>query len=184
MQKRKLGFLFDYNFCIGCKACEVACQVYHNQDPEINWRRVDMHMIHEDGIEKEIFISHSCQHCDEPACLAVCPVGAYEKLANGIVLQNHDKCIGCGYCVTACPYGAIQIGKDKKVQKCNMCAEKVENGEQPVCVAGCPVGALKFVDSNISDSAGMEKEMPGFKYYFTKPNIRFYPRRVRKEFAN
>ena len=115
--KRKQGFLFDYNFCIGCKACEISCQVYHNQDPDINWRHVDMMLIHEDEIEKEIFISHSCHHCEEPAC-----------------------------------------------------------------VAGCPCDVLKLVDAGVSDSAGMEKEMPGFKRFFTKPNIRFYPRMKRNEF--
>ena len=94
--KRKQGFLFDYNFCIGCKACEISCQVYHNQDPDINWRHVDMMLIHEDEIEKEIFISHSCHHCEEPACMDVCPVGAYIKLENGVVQPLHDKCIGCG----------------------------------------------------------------------------------------
>ena len=182
--KRKQGFLFDYNFCIGCKACEISCQVYHNQDPDINWRHVDGLMIHEDGIEKEIFITHSCHHCDEPACMDVCPVGAYIKLENGVVQPLHDKCIGCGYCLMACPYGSIIKGKDGKAQKCNLCAEKLERGEEPACVAGCPCGVLKLVDSNVSDSAGMQKEMPGFKHFFTKPNIRFYPRMKRNEFIH
>jgi len=61
--KRKQGFLFDYNFCIGCKACEISCQVYHNQDPDINWRHVDGLMIHEDGIEKEIFVNYKTVYC-------------------------------------------------------------------------------------------------------------------------
>ena len=113
--KRKQGFLFDYNFCIGCKACEISCQVYHNQDPDINWRHVDMILIHEDEIEKEIFISHSCHHCEEPACMDVCPVGAYIKLENGVVQPLHDKCIGCGYCLVACPYGSITKGKDGRM---------------------------------------------------------------------
>jgi len=77
-----------------------------------------------------------------------------------------------------------QKGKDGKAQKCNLCAEKLERGEEPACVAGCPCGVLKLVDSNVSDSAGMQKEMPGFKHFFTKPNIRFYPRIKRNEFIH
>lgn len=184
MQKRKLGFLFDYNFCIGCLACEVSCQVYHNQHPDINWRKVDNLLINEDGISKDIFISHSCHHCDNPACMDVCPVGAYIKLDNGVVWPLHDKCIGCGYCMLGCPYGAINKGFDGKAQKCNLCAEKLERGEQPACVEGCPCGVLKLVDTDVSDSAGMNKEMPGFKHFFTKPNIRFYPRMKRNEFIH
>jgi anaerobic dimethyl sulfoxide reductase, B subunit len=84
----------------------------------------------------------------------------------------------------ACPYGSITKGKDGKAQKCNLCAEKLERGEEPACVAGCPCGVLKLVDSNVSDSAGMQKEMPGFKHFFTKPNIRFYPRMKRNEFIH
>ncbi|WP_033915655.1 4Fe-4S dicluster domain-containing protein [Campylobacter sputorum] len=173
---KKLGFLFDQNFCIGCKACEIACQVYHNQDPDINWRHVDRIKIHEDGIAKDMYLSRSCHHCDNPACLHVCPVGAYKKLDNGVVEPIHDRCIGCGYCILACPYNAITKGKDKKAQKCNLCSEKLERGEEPACVEGCPVEVLKLVPSDLSDSAGMQKEMVGFVYSFTKPNIRFYPR--------
>lgn len=180
---KKLGFLFDQNFCIGCKACEISCQVYHNQDPIINWRKVDKIGIFEDGIYKDIYLTHSCHHCDDPACMNVCPVGAYKKLDNGIVEPIHDRCIGCGYCMLACPYGAISKGKDGKAQKCNLCSEKIQRGEEPSCVAGCPVGVLKLVNSDLSDSAGMQKEMVGFKHTFTKPNIRFYPRMKRANFT-
>lgn len=184
MQKRKLGFLFDQNFCIGCKACEINCQVYHNQDPNINWRHVDTILIHEDGIEKDLYLTRSCHHCDDPACLNVCPVGAYKKLDNGIVETIHSRCIGCGYCMLACPYSAITKGKDKKAQKCNLCSEKIERGEEPACVEGCPCGVLKLVDSTVSDISGMQKEMPGFEHTFTKPNIRFYPRMKRDNFRH
>lgn len=180
--QRKLGFLFDYNFCIGCLACEISCQVYHNQHPDINWRKVDLVPIIEDGLHKDMYITHSCHHCDDPACMNVCPVGAYEKLDNGIIQPIHDKCIGCGYCFLACPYNAISKGKDGKAQKCNMCAEKVERGEEPACVAGCPCDVLRIVDISVADSADMKKEMPGFKHFFTKPNVRFYPRMKRNSF--
>lgn len=180
--KRQLGFLFDENFCIGCKACEISCQVYHNQDVYMDWRKVDTIQIHEDGMEKDLYISHSCHHCDNPACFEVCPVGAYEKLANGIVQPLHDRCIGCGYCIVACPYGAISKGKDGKAQKCNLCSERLDRGEEPACVQGCPCGVLKLIDTAVADASGMEKEMPGFKYFFSKPNIRFYPRIKRNNF--
>lgn len=183
MGTRKLGFLFNQNYCIGCKACEIACQVYHTQDPEMNWRHVDMHLVHEDGLEKELYLSHSCQHCDDPACLNVCPVGAYTKLENGAVVQDHDKCIGCGYCVVACPYHAISKDTDGQAQKCNLCAERLERGQEPACVERCPLDVLKLVDTDEADSDGMEKEMPHFPYLFTHPNIRFYPRADRDNFT-
>lgn len=173
---QKLGFIFDQNFCIGCKACEISCQVYHNQDPEINWRKVDSIEIYENSKQKEIYLSHSCHHCDDPACANVCPVGAYEKLSSGIVNTIHSRCIGCGYCLLACPYGAISKGKDGKAQKCNLCAERLERGELPACVQGCPVDVLKLGDMSLAQNSGLEKEMTGFKYLFTKPNLRFYPR--------
>ena len=168
--KRKQGFLFDYNFCIGCKACEISCQVYHNQDPDINWRHVDMMLIHEDEIEKEIFITHSCHHCDEPACMDVCPVGAYIKLENGIVQPLHDKCIGCGYCLYACPFSAPQFPRDGAfstkgaMDKCTMCAggpeetfsheelhkygqNRIAEGKVPMCAAICSTNALIVGDA-------------------------------------
>ncbi|CZE48425.1 4Fe-4S dicluster domain-containing protein [Campylobacter geochelonis] len=177
MSKFQKGFLFDQNFCIGCKACEIACQVYHQQDEFINWRVVDTFIVNEDGMEKELFLSHSCHHCEEPECMRVCPSEAISKRKDGIVEINRDKCIGCGYCEQSCSYGAITLmGKDKKAQKCNLCAERLDEGELPACVAGCPCDTLKLVDIFVADSAKMQKDCVGFKDLGFKPSIRFYPK--------
>lgn len=176
-KKVQKGFLFDQDFCIGCKACEIACQVYHRQEAHINWRNVDTFIVEEDGMEKERFVSRSCHHCEEPQCVKVCPTYAYTKREDGIVVLDRDKCIGCGYCVEECTYGAItRLGEDQKAQKCNMCAEKQDRGEVPSCVEACPMDVLRLVDVDVSDKAGMVKEVVGFKANNFKPSTRFYPK--------
>lgn len=176
-KKVQKGFLFDQNFCIGCKACEVSCQVYHRQEPEINWRKVETHIVVEDGMKKERFTTSSCHHCEDPKCLEVCPTYAYTKREDGIVVLDREKCISCGLCVEECEYGAItRLGEDKKAQKCNMCAEKQDRGEEPACVAACPMDVLRLVDTDVSDRAGMVKEAVGFKANDFKPSVRFYPK--------
>ncbi len=177
MLKSQKGFLFDQNFCIGCKACEIACQVYHQQEDFINWRHVDTFFYNDTNMEKEVYISSSCHHCEEPECVKVCPTYAYIKRDDGIVELDRDKCIGCGYCEESCSYGAITLkGKDAKAQKCNMCAEKQDVGELPVCVAACPMDTLKLVDVRVSDAASMSKTTVGFEISSMKPSIRFYPK--------
>lgn len=185
--KRK-SFLFDQDFCIGCKACEVACQVYHKQEPQINWRKVDEIEVKEKGKRKSLFLTHSCNHCEEPICVEVCPTNAYSIRKDGIVELNRDRCIGCGYCVQECSYEAITLlGEDKKAQKCNMCAEKQDVGEQPACVRACPMGVLSIINTEVADKAGMDKEVIGLKSNDYKSSSRFYPKfitgMIRREFS-
>ena len=95
------------------------------------------------------YLPVSCQHCDNPECVSVCPTGASYKRDDGVVLVDHSKCIGCQYCVMACPYGvrAYDTGKDKGViEKCTMCAHLIDKGEKPACVKHCPGQARKFGD--------------------------------------
>lgn len=181
------SFLFDQDFCIGCKACEIACQVYHHQEPEITWRKVSSFVVKDQrnqvvekkGNERDIFVSSSCNHCEDPACLKACPVQAFSIRKDGIVEINRDLCIGCGNCVEECPYGAISIGSEDKAQKCNMCAERQDRGEEPACVRACPIGVLQIVDTEVAEKAGMLKEIPGFEYHEeTKSTTRFYPKYV------
>ncbi len=172
----KKGFLFDPNFCIGCKACELACQVYHRQESGINWRKVDTMEANVMGKNKDLYLSTSCNHCEEPECVRVCPTYAFTKREDGIVVLDREKCISCGACEEACTYGAItRAGEDKLAQKCNMCAEKQDAGEIPECVRACPMETLRIVDIRVADAAGMVKTAPGFKPNFMKPSIRFYP---------
>ena len=92
------------------------------------------------------FVSLACNHCTNPACVANCPTGAMQKdEETGIVWTDHDVCIGCKTCETACPYGAPTFGEDEGYMlKCDMCKGEVESGSKPICVTGCPMRALDF----------------------------------------
>ncbi len=158
MKTQQYAFHFDASRCTGCKTCVVACKDKNNiQDPKIQFRRVYEEAGGEWEQEEETkawtqnvwayFVSVSCNHCDNPACVKVCPTGAHAKHdeLGGLVLIDHDKCIGCGACAIACPYEAPQLDrKAKKMRKCDMCIDRISKKELPVCVAACPQRALDF----------------------------------------
>jgi len=87
-----------------------------------------------------------CRHCEDAPCIAVCPTEAIHRLEDGgPVLLDQDRCIGCKFCLLACPFGVISLSRNGKAMiKCDLCAERTEAGEQPACVSGCPTGALRF----------------------------------------
>ena len=98
-------------------------------------------------VEKAFFVPKLCNQCEHPACVQVCPVGATYKTEDGVVLIDHDYCIGCRYCVQACPYGARYFNEEKGVSdKCTWCYHRITKGLQPACVEVCPVGARVFGD--------------------------------------
>jgi tetrathionate reductase subunit B len=98
-------------------------------------------------VEKAFFVPKLCNHCTHPACVQVCPVGATYRTVDGVVLIDHDYCIGCQYCVQACPYGARYFNaKDQVSDKCTWCYHRITRGQQPACVEVCPVGARVFGD--------------------------------------
>jgi len=100
-------------------------------------------------VEKAFFVPKLCNQCTHPACVQVCPVGATYRTRDGVVLIDHDYCIGCRYCVQACPYGARYLNTEKGVSdKCNWCYHRITRGLQPACVEVCPVGARIFGDRN------------------------------------
>jgi Fe-S-cluster-containing dehydrogenase component len=100
-------------------------------------------------VEKAFFVPKLCNQCTHPACVQVCPVGATYKTEDGVVLIDHDYCIGCRYCVQACPYGARFFNEEKGVSdKCTWCYHRITRGLQPACVEACPVGARIFGDRN------------------------------------
>ena len=143
----------DLNQCVGCLACSVACKVVNNVPVGNYWNKIlrigpnpktagatfpDVEMY---------FLPVTCQHCENPACVAVCPTEASHKLADGTVQVDKEKCIGCQFCAMACPYGVRYLNEDEKVvEKCTMCEQKIAQGELPQCVAQCGGRARFFGD--------------------------------------
>jgi Fe-S-cluster-containing dehydrogenase component len=104
-------------------------------------------------VEKAFFVPKLCNQCEHPPCVQVCPVGATYKAKDGVVLIDPKYCIGCRYCVQACPYGARWFNEEKGVsQKCYWCYHRITKGLQPACVEACPVGARVFGDRNDAQS--------------------------------
>lgn len=107
----------------------------------------------DEKVSKAFFVPKMCNHCDHPACVQVCPVGATFKAEDGTVLIDHDYCIGCRYCVQACPYGARYFNEEEGVSdKCTWCYHRITKGLQPACVEVCPTGARVFGDLRQEDS--------------------------------
>jgi anaerobic dimethyl sulfoxide reductase subunit B len=143
MSKQYL-FYHDPGRCIKCFACEVACKQWHGIPAgTIKLRRVEETTIGTFPKVKRTFKSISCMHCARPRCVEACPQEAISKRKeDGIVIVDANKCNGCRSCLEACPIGIPQFGEDGKMQKCDMCLERLENGQQPICVATCPTQAL------------------------------------------
>lgn len=142
---KQLGFYIRAGRCVQCHACEVACKVANQVELGPRWRRVPTCW---SGQFPEVTchsISISCMHCAAPACMAACPTGAIAKRAeDGIVVVDPSLCNGCRECARACPYGAPQFGADGKMQKCNLCLDRLLAGKEPACVATCPAEALGY----------------------------------------
>lgn len=147
------GFHFDGTRCTGCKTCVLACKDKKDLSTEISFRNVyeygDGSWTQDDGgawtcDAYAYHVSVACNHCDSPACMAKCAQGAISKDPDtGIVAIDPEKCIGCGTCAITCPYSAPKVDERKAV-KCDMCADRVTQGKQPICVEACPLRALDF----------------------------------------
>ncbi|MCR5135588.1 MAG: 4Fe-4S dicluster domain-containing protein [Oscillospiraceae bacterium] len=143
----KLGFYYDATYCTGCKTCQIACKDKNRLDIGTIFRAVKDYEIGEYPNASIYHISMSCNHCEHPACVAVCPVGAMYVAEDGTVIHDDDMCIGCKACVAACPYGAPKFVEAKNiVQKCDACAAIRAAGGNPVCVDACPMRVLEFGD--------------------------------------
>ena len=145
-------FHFDMTKCIGCKCCVVACNEQNGNPAAINWRRVgEVEGGHYPHTQRH-HLSMGCNHCLEPSCLIGCPVEAYTKdAATGVVLHSADTCIGCQYCVWNCSYGVPQYNAERGVVgKCDMCHNRLGDGDAPACVAACPEGAIAIEIVNIA----------------------------------
>ena len=177
----RYGMLIDSAKCMACDACTVACQAQNELDDHERWIRLD---IQEEGrfpAVTQTFLTIQCMHCDNPPCVRVCPTGASYKLKEGFVLIEEDLCIGCKYCVVACPYQARVFNERTGVTgKCIFCRPRVLKGVQPACVIACPTGARAFgdladPDSDISKLIMRKKALQLRPDQRTGPNI-YYKR--------
>ncbi len=142
-----LGFYFDMTRCVGCRACQVACKDKNNLDLGTILRNAKTYEVGTFPKVKTFSYAATCNHCENPACVAVCPVGAMYKAEDGTVQHDEALCIGCQACVNACPYGVPQYVEAKqKSTKCDSCAYLRAKGMKPACVDACPSRALDFGD--------------------------------------
>ena len=173
----KLGLVIDLDVCVGCHACAVACKEWntgaygaplsdmdaYGAEPSGTWlNRVHSYEVKpEDKPAQIVHFPRSCLHCEDAPCVTVCPTGAsYKRSEDGIVLVNEDRCMGCGLCAWACPYGAREMDMDAGVmKKCTLCVDRIYNDHipqedrVPSCVRTCPANARHFGDFADPDSA-------------------------------
>ena len=149
------GMVVDLRKCIGCQACTVAC-IMENHVPEDSFRtHVSVYEVLEDRKDPAmVMLPRLCNHCDNPPCVEVCPVGAtYKQEGTGEVLVDASKCVGCAYCVQACPYDARFINHETQTaDKCTFCFHRTSAGLLPACVETCVGGARNFGDLNDPES--------------------------------
>lgn len=150
--RQQWAMLVDVRKCIGCQACTVSC-IQENAVPEGSFRTVvstyTVKLTDSAQPAGTYVLPRLCNHCDNPPCIPVCPVGATYKREDGIVAVDADRCVGCAYCVQACPYDARFINHEtNKADKCTFCAHRVDAGLLPACVETCVGGARIFGDIN------------------------------------
>jgi formate dehydrogenase beta subunit len=154
--------LIDTSTCIGCKACEVACQEWNDLPPETTvqvgtyqtlpettpnfWNLIKFNEYESGTGLHWLMRKDQCMHCVEPGCLEACPApGAIVQYNNGIVDFQQENCIGCGYCIAGCPFDIPKFNtKTKKVYKCTLCVDRVSVGLEPACIKACPTSCLQF----------------------------------------
>jgi DMSO reductase iron-sulfur subunit len=162
--KKQLGFYVDAKRCIGCFACAMACKNQYHQASGVVWRQVyplkeEVYPHHE-----RAFYSLSCNHCEHPACMEVCPASAYTKRErDGVVVHHQEKCIGCANCVRSCPYGAPRFNPvTERAEKCSLCWQRLDAGLEPACVKSCPTNALRLIDLATFNEPNALQFPPGY----------------------
>ena len=166
LPNRKFGMVVDLARCKNARKCVDACQEGHLLPKDHEW--IKLYLLQDDSTTAKYWFPRPCFHCDKPMCVSVCPVGATYKRPDGIVLIDNQRCIGCKFCMTGCPYSARVFNwKDPEVEipeghvynpetnippvegtvgKCVFCADKLRKNELPRCVTACPMGVIYFGD--------------------------------------
>ncbi len=160
------AMLIDETRCTGCRACQIACKQWNDLPAEVTrnrgsyqnpaalsaktWNLIEFREIERAGKVGFYFLKRACMHCEHPACASVCPVGALYKTPEGPVIYDDSKCIGCRYCMAACPFNVPAFDWDKGllgqpvIRKCNFCIDRLQAGMQPACAKACPARAINF----------------------------------------
>ncbi|MFC6671049.1 4Fe-4S dicluster domain-containing protein [Marinobacterium aestuariivivens] len=171
----KLGLVVDLDTCVGCHGCATACKQWntsgtigplsdkdpYGRDPSGAWlNRIRTYEVGDTPNSKTVNMPMSCMHCEDAACVTVCPTGAsYKRKEDGIVLVDQDKCMGCNLCSWACPYGARELDPQQgTMKKCTLCVDRIyderlpEEERKPACVITCPTKSRVFGDFDDPDS--------------------------------
>jgi len=180
---RQMGFYFNQERCTGCYTCSIACKDWNNIPAGlVNWRKIKKV---EEGKFPDLFLAYlstACNHCVNPPCIKACPTEAIVKRElDGIVVVDRERCIGkkeCGSkCLKVCPWNVPQFSSEinAKMQKCDLCLDRLEKGQQTICVEACPMYALDVgTIDKLQEKYGTHTEAKGFIYNEKiKPSIVF-----------
>ncbi len=144
------AILYDATLCVGCKACEQACAERNKLPYDEQIAAEQKQSAHKFTVvlaKGDKFMRRMCMNCNDPSCASVCPVAALRKTADGPVIYEEARCMGCRYCMAACPFGVPKYEWSKAlpaVKKCDMCSDRLAAGKMTACAEACPTGATKF----------------------------------------
>ena len=192
---QEMAMLHDVARCSACRACMVACKQWHNLPADFSTPFEGQYQSHADLTSKTYnlikmnertddkgkfhwdFIKFQCMHCQDPACMKGCPEGAISRLDSGAVVIDEDKCVGCGYCTTNCPFNVPRVDPERnKSTKCDLCYDRIEAGMEPACSKTCTAQAINF--GTISQMRELARErlvyikdqFPNDQLYGVEPN--------------
>jgi Fe-S-cluster-containing dehydrogenase component len=187
----RYAMVIDLKQCVGCDNCTVACKLDNETGTGIRWGRVVEEEAGQFPNVRKMYLPLLCMHCENAECVKVCPTQATYKDARGVVLIDYEKCMGCKYCVVACPYSARHFNEAQAppegvpvmgngnarqgaVEKCDFCHDRLAEGKQPRCVEVCPYEARTFGDRDNPDD-DVSKLLREQKAVVLKPECEFGP---------